>query len=477
MWRHLGRVVQKPELVFLTLASVFGVFSAFVVPQLSVPDENMHFLRSYTISTGHIVGDRTNKCVFPKEIYNRAYSIYKGDYAPHFSQKIDFNTTQIEWCGTASSYSPLIYIPQAIGFFIARVVWPSTGLMILLGRLASLALFIGVTYYIIKKVRVGKWVYVVVALFPTVIQQVASLSADSFTYVAMFAAVAFLLNRAIQKTAMTKWQFTWLLLLSGALILSKIPDVVIILFILFLPTRLFVYKFKKKVFLLKPIAMKLYTLLAAGIFALLLAYIWQVIYGQPLVATAGANPIPSHPWQFLPILFHTYVYMDPKSTLFGFTGLGGFGDFILSSAVGGFASYRYWLPEILIFACYLLLILALLRPNAAEDKIFGDNSGKLALGSVVVLSVLVAGISYSLYVIWALPLLGSKAMYAAGLQGRYFTDAFVLLIPIGLWLRNYIRIVVKSDMLYSGTVASMSCFILLFYALQTLYAIHLGFFH
>ena len=477
MWRLLGRLIQKPESVFLVLATIFGIFSAVVVPQLSIADENMHFLRSYIMSTGHITGDRDNKCVFPQDIYSRAYDIYKGDYSAHYSKRIDFSSTQEEWCGTAASYSPFVYIPQAVGFSMANLLWPSTGLMILLGRLASLALFIGAMHYVIKKVRIGKWVFTVVALFPTVIQQAASLSADSFTYVTIFASVAFFLNRASQKSPITWRQFTLLLALSGALILSKVPHAVILLLILFLPTRLFTYKFKKPHFLLKPLAMKIYILLIAGLSALLLVYIWQQIHGQPLVPASQNNPIPSHPWKFLSILFHTFVYIDPKATTFGFTGLGGFGDFLLSGAVGSFATYRYWLPQILIFTCYALLAFVLLRPNKVEDKLLSGNIGWLSLGSVLTLGALVLGISYSLYVLWALPLLGSQAIFVAGLQGRYFTAAFVLLIPVGIWLRKYIYINTKNDALFSAIIALTSCFLLLFYALQTIYVIRLGFFH
>lgn len=474
---RLRGLVQKPERVFLILATVFGLFSAFIIPQLSVPDENMHFLRSYTMSTGHMTGDSKNECTFPQDVHDRAYSIYEGDYGSHFKQKINPNENTKEWCGTAATYSPFVHIPQAIGFFIANQIWPSTGVMILLGRLVNLALFVSVMYFVIKKVRLGKWVFAVIALFPTVIQQAASLSADSFTFVATFAAIAFMLNLAVQKTSITWRQIVVLLLLSAALALSKLPNLVLILFLLFLPARLFLYNFKAKSWLLKPFTIKIYIFLAAGLFAILVEYIWLKICGQPLVSSTVDNPIPSHPWQFLSILFHTYVYMDPKSALFGFTGLGGFGDFIMSSAVGSFASYRYWLPQILIFLCYALLIFAVLKPNKIEDALLrGISTGKIALGGVVALGILVVGITYSLYVIWALPLLGPEAHYAAGLQGRYFIAALVILIPLGIWLRKYIKINVKSNLLFCAIIAATSGFLLLFYALQTLYVMRLGFF-
>lgn len=476
MWRLLSKFIQKPEMVFLVLATIFGVLSAIIVPQLSVPDENMHFLRGYTMSTGHIAGDKSNQCVFPTDVYDRADSIYEGDYTSHYVQKVNLNSTNKEWCGSASGYSPLAHIPQAVGIFIAKIVWPSTGAMILLGRLINLLFFVGVTFYIIKKVRIGKWVFAVIALFPIVIQQAASLSADSFTYVATFGAIAFLLNRAVQKSTITWRQLGILLLLSAILILSKAPSIVLILFILFLPNRLFVYKTRKEMPLLKPLAIKIYVFIAAVLFALLSAFIWQKVYGQPLVGPTPYNPIPSQPWKFIPVLFHTFVYMDPKLTTFGFTGLGGFSDFILSSAVGGFATFRYWLPEILIFTCYALLVLALLKPNKVEEKLLSKNSGVLAFGGIAAFSALVLAITYSLYVVWALPLLGSDATFAAGLQGRYFTAALVALIPAGIWLRKYVNISVKTDILFAGIIASTCCFLLLFYTLQTLYAIRLGFF-
>jgi uncharacterized membrane protein len=477
MWSLLGRYVQKPHLVFLVLASIFGILSAVIVPQLSIPDENMHFLRSYSIASGQIAGKHA-KCTFPKAVYDRAYDIYKGDYHAHYSKKIDPNAVDKNvWCGTAASYSPLVYIPQAVGVGLAKLFYPSTGVMILLGRLASIMFYISALYYIIKKVRIGKWAFTVIALFPAAIQQAASLSADGVTYVATFAIIAFFLNLATQKTTVTRRQLVTLLLLSAALTLSKIPNVVLLLLIPFLPSHLFNYQFSKVSPLLKAVVIKWATFFAAVVFGLLCALIWQKIYGQPLVSSLAGNPIPHHPWQFISILFHTYVYMDPKATLYGFTGLGGFGDFILSSAVGGFATYRYWLPEILIFTCYALLALVLFRTNRNEDKLLRDSGGRFALGSIASLGVLVVGISYSLYVLWALPLLGPGAMYAAGVQGRYFTAALALLIPAGIWLRRYISVVVKTDVLFSSIVALTSGFLLLFYILQTVYAIHLGMFH
>src|ERR1700744_5370508 len=95
---QLGRYIQKPHLVFLVLASIFGILSAVIVPQLSIPDENMHFLRSYSLASGHVAGDH-DKCTFPKEVYDRAYSIYKGDYNAHYAKKVDSkDVVKNVWC-------------------------------------------------------------------------------------------------------------------------------------------------------------------------------------------------------------------------------------------------------------------------------------------------------------------------------------------------------------------------------------------
>jgi len=473
----LGKYIQRPEMVFLVLASIFGVFSAVLVPQLSIPDENMHFLRAYSLASGHVAGN-DDKCTFPKGVYDRAYSIYQGDYAAHYAKRISLSSVDKDvWCGTAAPYSPLVHLPQAAGVLLAKVFYPSTGVMVLAGRLANLAFFAGAIYYMIKTVRIGKWAFAVIALLPTAIQQAASLSADAVTFVVTFALVAFLLNLVTQKAAATQRQLVMLVLLAGGLILSKAPNILLILFIPFLPCRLFSYTFRKKSALLKPLAIKWYVFLVAGVFAVLCAVAWQKIFGQPLVASQAGNPIPHHPWLFIPILFRTYVYMDPHATIFGFTGLGGFSDFIVSSVVGGFASYRYWLPETLVIVCYLLLLFVLLRPNKEEEKLLGDSTGRLALGGIVSLGVLTLGITYSLYLLWALPLLGPRAIYAAGVQGRYFTAALATLIPAGIWLRRHISIAVKTDVLFSSIVVATSGFLLLFYTWETLYARHLGMFH
>jgi uncharacterized membrane protein len=474
MWLRWGKYVQKPELVFLVLASVFGILSAVIVPQLAVPDENMHFLRTYTIAAGHLAGDGDNKCVFPKDVYQRAANIYKGDYQAHYSQKISPENSESLWCGTASGYSPIVYIPQVVGLTLAKLVYPSTGAMILLGRLAAIAFYVGALYYLIKKVQIGKWVFVVIALFPATIHEAASLSADGVTNIAFFTFVAFLLNLTVQKTVLSRGQIVLMFFLAAALALTKLPHVLLLLLIPFMPTRLFNMRFSSTSPLLKAGLIKWYAFLGAGLFALLCALAWQHVYGQNLIAAYAGNPIPHHPWKFVPILFHTYVYMDPKTALFGFTGLGGFGDFILSSVVGGYASYRYWLPQILIFVGYALLLLALLKPNKDEDKLLDNSTGRLALGSMLALGMLIVAISYSLYVMWALPLLGPTAYYVAGVQGRYFVAAIALLIPVGVWLRRYVTVTVRSDVVFGSIVAIASGFLLLFYILQTIYAIHLG---
>ena len=75
-WSYFLSFIKKPENVFISLSLFFGVLSAILVPQLSVSDENMHYLRAYGISQGRV--ESGSRCTLPKDVAKRAGSVYEG---------------------------------------------------------------------------------------------------------------------------------------------------------------------------------------------------------------------------------------------------------------------------------------------------------------------------------------------------------------------------------------------------------------
>lgn len=447
---RLGTAVIKPELVFLALAIPFGIFSAIAVPQLKVSDENMHFLKAYNLASSQL---GAHNCHYPKMVEQRAASIYQGNFDTDLA-KVDFQDTVNATCGSAASYSPIMHMSQAVGIFIAKLIHPSTGVMILLGRLANLAFFVAAVYYIIKKVRIGKWVFAVIALFPLSIHMAASLSSDAMNNVIVMAFIAFVFNLFIQKKQATNRELIVLAVLSGALALTKATNIVLLFMLPFLPANLFGKSrfaglFNAKKWTVVAICAAFSTLCLVG---------WQKMYSGPLAATAG-NILQNNPVYFLVILYNTYInpFLD-------------YGSIVLRGIIGEFASFSYHLPLFMLLFCIILLLLALLHKNSAEEKNIQGVSATITAASLGALSLIILAVTYALYNIWAtLPSrLGPNAIYADGVQGRYFLAALPLLVPFFIWLREYIRVSLQSEKMFSAVMACGCAFVLLFYAAETL---------
>lgn len=446
--QRLSVFFLKPELLFISLAIPFGILSAIMVPQLSVADENMHFLKAYSVASGNLNG---RDCSYPKEVHGKAGATFNNQFDASYRKKIDQTNTIVGSCGSAAVYTPIMHIPQAIGIWAAKAIHPSTGMMVLVGRLANLFFFVAIMYYIIKKVRVGKWVFVVLGLLPLSIHSAASLSADTMNNVIVLAFAAFVFNLCLQKQKISNKQILVLLSLSGLLALTKLTNVVLLLPLVFLPVRLFAENRTKLPFNIQKWGLAV----MCGVFGLLLVVVWQEIYGSSVIETTEDNLLTSNPFYFLTILSNTYL--NPFI---------GYGDAVVQGIVGGFASYKYHLPIFVTFLCFLTLFIALLH----KDKKGALQAFPLgfALGSVGAICLLVIVVTYAMYMVWAtLPtILGPGATYAFGVQGRYFTAALILLLPFFLWLRQFISIETKSQTM-GVIVFGSTTFWLLFYTIET----------
>lgn len=86
----------------------------------------------------------------------------------------------------------------------------------------------------------------------------------------------------------------------------------------------------------------------------------------------------------------------------------------------------------MIFLNLLLLFVVLVHNNKQEEGVTKPILRKLTLGSVGIFCILIIAISYALYVTWAIQpfRLGPNALYADGVQGRYFTSLLPLLVPL-----------------------------------------------
>ena len=455
-WSLFLYFIKKPENVFISLSLFFGVLSSILVPQLSVSDENMHYMRAYGISQGRV--ESNSPCTLPKDVIKRAEAVYEGNFSADYSKPIDRNIMDVHKCSSASGYPPIMHLPQTIGIGIASLFNGSTGLTILFGRLANVLFYSIAVYLIIKWVRIGKWAFTAIGLIPLMIHMAASLSSDCMTNVAVFTITAFTLNLFTQKDKLSHKQTVALVCIGVFLTLTKSVNALLLFPLLFLPKRLFSPNKNERL----PFNIQKWTILVVtGIAAIISILIWQKIYGQPLLTTGAAhNPLHSNPIKFITILFNTYI-----SPTIGYT------DTVLRGSVGEFSSFKYHLPLFVLIPLFSLLSLSLLHYNKKDQELLGEQTGKLAVYNLATIGLFVCAVSYAMYTAWALlPFrFGEGAYYADGVQGRYFTATAVMLVPVGLWLQKYINVRTKNEKVFNLIMFFGLALVLGFYVFETVW--------
>ena len=455
-WSYFLSFIKNPENVFISLSLFFGVLSAILVPQLSVSDENMHYLRAYGISQGRV--ESGSRCTLPKDVAKRAGSVYEGNFSSDYSKPIDRSSLNIDKCSSASGYPPIMHLPQAIGIGIASLFNGSTGLTILFGRLANVLFYSIAVYLIIKWVRIGKWAFTAIGLIPLMVHMASSLSSDCMTNVAVFTITAFILNLFTQKDKLSHKQTIALICTGVFLTLTKSVNALLLFPLLFLPKRLFSPNKNERL----PFNIQKWTILVVtGIAAIISILIWQKIYGQPLLTTGAAhNPLHSNPLKFIAILFNTYI--NPRLPV---------SDDIIRGVIGAFSAFKYGLPLFVLIPSFSLLFLSLLHYNKKDQELLGEQTGKLAVYNLATIGMFVCVVSYAMYTAWALlPFrFGEGAYYADGVQGRYFTATAVMLVPVGLWLQKYINVRTKNEKVFNLIMFFGLALILSFYIFETVW--------
>lgn len=451
----LRKLLSKPEMVFASIAVVFGIASSLILPLFASPDEGYHFYGSYAVFSSD--GD------LPRDILLNPFVVMggldNGTYGSYFDERIDFEDDNL---GLAlnrdltqspdgyinvpemASITDISHLPQSIGIAIAKLIYPSVGFMLVAGRLFNLAFFVVALYIVIKKVRFAKWVFVFVGLLPMIVHQAGSLSYDVMNIVVIFAFMALMVNLYTQKTPVTKKQIGVLLVLCAALLITKPTNVALLLFIPFLP-----YEIYRDARLVKYVRNRLSKriLIAAALVSLIAAVALLALYAGKFLSGHEINIV-----NLIKAIVRTYSgdgnpELDPIIT----TGI-----------VGNFSWSYYRFPEWIVLLNFLTLTIILLR-----EKVVSITT-RFALISAASLVVYILAVTAGMYLTWTtLPfVLGENAKYVAGLQGRYFTPLLLLLIPCAAYLQKRLSVHAR-DRDIALLVVFVSCFSLTYYLLAS----------
>lgn len=174
--------------VYLVVGIFFGIVYLLLLPVSVVPDEPSHMHTAYSMSNSILGIESSGEGVVMRYddsvIGLRATDIKRSYYNDYFSKFFNAFIDNDELVQTANESVRAIpygylYLPGAIGITIGRILGLGTMFTYLLGRLINLAIFIGVTFYSLKKIPFGKTLLFLWALLPITLQQVASFSYDS----------------------------------------------------------------------------------------------------------------------------------------------------------------------------------------------------------------------------------------------------------------------------------------------------------
>lgn len=243
--------VQKSFLILWVLISASYIGSGTL---FRVPDEEYHFYRAYEVSCGHLLSDVDEETggggsSLPLDVdltlLERDWQSFWDYHALELSDHEVFKTYS-----NIALYSPVSYIPQASGIFIARHLTDKLVVIAYAGRLANWLCVTALLYLSLTILPAGKSIIALIALMPMNVYEACSMSADGMVVAVSVLMVSFVLYlRHKQKNEMKLWQTAALYVLAFVISQLKIVYLPFCLLYFLIPAERFGSKYKKYIHL------------------------------------------------------------------------------------------------------------------------------------------------------------------------------------------------------------------------------------
>ncbi|MEH7250216.1 DUF2142 domain-containing protein [Neobacillus niacini] len=416
---------DKLHKAFLITAIPIGLAMVLIIPPFDQLDELEHYYRAFEVSEGKFINQQTEQGLgnfIPASLVETVYDVryihqsgYKYSIVKEaFQNKLNPEDRQF-LRNYASSYPPLIYVPQALGMMLGRLIFDSPLMMMFLGRLINFVAYIAIVYAALKVVPVKKNLFYLFALLPMSIIHAASLSADGITNAMALLFVAYILKLAYGKVdKITKRHLIILIGIGLFVTLSKIVYIPMLLLFLLIPLKKFT---NKKDYLKK--------FLIVFVGCLIPFIIWNLMnLSNMSVPDLRGNPGVSPKEQVMFVLLHPIFYIK---TLF--VTLFSLGPSQLVAMIGKVATnYQYPAPSIIIYTFLFMMLLFGLINDENDLKMQGRRMDRGIL--VFILLAVMLLIYTALYV--GYNTVGNPIIY--GIQGRYFVPIAILFF---LSISNY----------------------------------------
>jgi len=413
------------KIAFSVLTPIIAISFIVAMPIFKSHDEDAHWLRIYDISLGNFLTSTeygelfqegaTNYPAgkFPKAVYEIVDKSYAGsDFGGILNTKIDKDDTVIIAMPTTAIYSPIQYLPQALGVVVARIFTSRPIIMAFSARCMNIFLSFTVLYFAFKLIPFGKKIYLVVISIPIALEGFSSLSPDGMTISISFLFIAYLFYLIFEKKEeKIKWKQTVMItFLACILALCKIVYLPIVGLVLLLPKTKFTSR--KSQFI--------HIIFILGI-AIILNLVWLSISTNYLADYQEGRPVEqlekllSNPIDYLEMMVYSIDLNGAKYFLSMFGGEVGLNEYVNLNS----------------FIPFVFLILALIAVfSNKEDR---PNFSRYQITIILLIVIAVIGLIFtSLYLQWT----RTESESIMGIQGRYF----IPILPLVLLLLSNLKI-------------------------------------
>lgn len=249
---------KKGLIAYLAIIFIIGLFFVFKNTPLTGLDERFHFFRAYQISQGGMlpseignekgawggcVSDKALQYVWPFFVTQDQNQPASRADAAKRAKEIDASTNNHNTCfnfAPSATYSPILYLPSAIGIAVSRVAGMGIDNQMYAGRLVNLIVYIGMVYLAVALMPVMRFATLFILTFPTLINLASSYSPDPVTNLVTALFIACCLRMAILKERLI-WQT---FILAGLVGLLKMTNIAFLPFLMLIPAVVFSSKVK-----------------------------------------------------------------------------------------------------------------------------------------------------------------------------------------------------------------------------------------
>lgn len=402
--------------IFIVCSIVIGSIYLFASPLYTGSDEENHMYRAYEISDGifktnvndGIVGSNLPRSMYDAYIESGGHkNINYDDISAMINKniegdkKIKYGFNWMSQYTNTSLYSPVQYIPQVIGFSIAKLFNFNVYFMGLMGRMVNLLFFCVLCYYGLKNIPRNKVFYMLLLLCPNIMNCATTLSCDG----ALIASI-FLFLSIIYKTIYNKEKLN----INNIILLSILVIFISASKIVYLPIIFSLFLLKKDNF--KNKKNKYCILIPLVIIGVILNLLWlrcTNIYFETDYSNSFLQKdfIFDNIFRYLYIVIKTYIsngYIYLRDIFVG--------DLMYHGTLD--------IPDVISYI-YLLIVLISLFDKKEKYIV------KFSIFNIIASVIIIGLISTSLYV-------QCTAVYAKvgldniiGIQGRYFLPIMLLL--------------------------------------------------